>query len=195
MPLAAGDCDNASMQKPQFEERPGGLADIGPVCDLGRSSIGEDHVGTTVLEERLRRNQRALRVLMRSSGDGVELCGYTIVYALTKAADDRLSIGSIRSGRDIRAEHFCPEVGLAACLYVGMVLGKDAHAKVRVKRMLVAEVTTQLADGPAVRRVYGRPASTPGRALLTQFGFWPVVSDDDIWAVGRDLLQAQLSGV
>lgn len=162
------------------------------VCQLGVAAIGSAHATPQSLRSRLKRDPSLLRVVgRRLADDEWSLCGYTLVYPISAAADRQIHDRSIRAGSELPIEAFV-SLESASGIYIGMILGTDADAKAYAKAMLRRELLNTLSVRRNVEHVYGRPASKGGRKLLTDLGFEPIGGDHDIWMINAEDLRAGL---
>ena len=160
----------------------------------GKASVGEGHPSVETLKQRIGVNPEVILLYGRRyhADERFEPCGYGLIYPLTDKAGKAIAKGRIRSGSELEPKHLRRDFAEARHLYVGMILATDREAAPHVKAMLRMELSRRL-EGSRVEQIFGKPASRPGRKMLRDYGFTPILPDEDgIWGVSREQLIGNL---
>lgn len=154
--------------------------DVRAACAVGAQAVGDVCPTYANVLPRFEKNPQIVQCFRRVSGKRSNMCGYFIVYPLTKAADAAILSGMIRGGPMIKAEHITKTFRTCSALYIAMIYGQDRYARAFILFVLKEFIQRTAALNGRIVRVYGNPTTLEGSRLLHQYGFVSVSEETSI---------------
>jgi len=168
----------ASHYSTKYTIKPVSEDSLDCIVRFGHDLVGDNHVDLTTLKERFRVNPNILTALFDLSKEQ-SILGYFIIYPLNKEAYTSIIAGKICNGRGISLKHICKKFENATALYIGMVGGKEGHAKGYVIHELIERLRPLLANGK-LKAVFTRGATEDGIRAVGQWHFQQLTSPSEI---------------
>ena len=154
--------------------------DVSAACAVGTETVGDVCPTFANVLPRFEKNPQIVHCFRRLRGTQSRMCGYFIVYPLTKSADAAVQSGMIRSGPMIKAEHITKTFRNCSALYIAMIFGIDRSSRALVLFELKEFIRRAAELNGRIHRVYGNPTTLDGSRLLHQYGFVPVSDETTI---------------
>lgn len=154
--------------------------DVRVACAMGSETVGDVCPTYANVLPRFEKNPNIIQCFRQVRGKKSRMCGYFIVYPLTKAADAAILSGMIRNGPMIKAEHVSKRFEQCTALYIAMIHGIDRSSRAFILFCLKELIVHVTSHNPKIQRVYGNPTTLDGARLLDQYGFVPVSAESPL---------------
>jgi hypothetical protein len=140
------------------------------IYDLGGSAFHDlTGLGKTALLRRFARNRQIARSIVRLTSRGPTLCGYYILYPITKQCEELIREGRITKGSEIKLEHICRTFNEGTAVYVSLLYGLDRHARGDVIGMVRKRLSAIAKKNPNLQAVYARPCTDDGLRVVLKY--------------------------
>jgi hypothetical protein len=129
------------------------------------------HITKQMFEERLTKNRKIVRCILRRGNESDNLSGFYLLYPITKECQELISNGLIVSSIDFNINHITTHFINASSIYISIVFAKDRHSKAFILYLIMHDIRKILHKNKKISSIYVRPCTDDGHRLVDKYGF------------------------